>query len=65
MASSENEKHAGRHGNTGQDKQHDDVQGGGGGGKGGGGQTKHAEGSKSENAKDAGTGGSAQAPGGA
>lgn len=37
-------------------KQHDDVQGGGGGNAGGGGQTKHAEGTKSENSKNERTG---------
>lgn len=42
--------------NTGQRKQHDDVQGGGGGSAGGGGQTKHAEGTKSENSRNERTG---------
>ena len=37
-------------------KQHDDVQGGGGGSAGGGGPTKHAEGTKSEHAKNDRTG---------
>lgn len=37
---------------TGQQKQHDDVQGGGGGSAGGGGNTKHSEGTPSENARN-------------
>jgi len=38
-----------KHGNA---KQHDDVQGGGGGSAGGGGNTKHSEGTKSEQTGD-------------
>ena len=41
---------------TGQHKQHDDVQGGGGGSAGGGGNTKHSEGTQSENARNERTG---------
>lgn len=41
---------------TGQQKQHDDVQGGGGGSAGGGGNTKHSEGTQSENARNERTG---------
>ena len=41
---------------TGRQKQHDDEQGGGGGSSGGGGQTKHAEGTASEESKNARTG---------
>ena len=41
---------------TGWQKQHGDEQGGGGGASGGGGETKHAEGTKSENSKNDRTG---------
>ena len=57
MADNQNRDQTGdKNQKTGQQKQHDDEQGGGGGSAGGGGQTKHAEGTQSENSKNERTG---------